>query len=75
MWLSSRHARQNQNSKKLIEGNDEWANLAYYCLHKLKILPSQLMAMDDNEKAFIAAAVQIKVKEDAKAAKKAKGKR
>lgn len=46
-------------------------NIAYYCLHKLKILPSQLERLSLREKAFIVAAVEIKLEKDRKAAKEA----
>ena len=42
------------------------ANIAYYCLHKLKILPSQFLQLDINERAFIVAAIEIKIEEDKK---------
>ena len=45
------------------------ANYAYYCLHRLKMLPSQFLEMDDEEKAFVIAAIDIKAAEDRKRAK------
>jgi len=48
------------------------ANIAYYCLHKLKILPSQFLQLDINERAFIVAAIEIKIDEDKKQEKKIK---
>ena len=63
-----------QQGKKLIEGNDTWANIAYYCFHKLHMLPSQLMSLPENEQAFIVAAIDIKVKHDKKEAQKLKSK-
>ncbi len=40
------------------------ANYAYYALHKLHILPSVFLELDEQEKAFIIAAIQIKVEND-----------
>lgn len=51
------------------------ANYAYYCLHKLRITPRQFDEMDEYEKAFIIAAIDIKVKNDKEQEKKAKRKR
>ena len=45
------------------------ANFAFYALHKLKIKPSEFSDMDDYEKAFVIACIQIKCDEDAKQAK------
>ncbi len=36
----------------------------YYCLHNLKMKPSEYLAMDDNEKAFLIAAIDIKIGKD-----------
>ena len=44
---------------------------AYYALHKLHIRPSEWVDMDENEKAFIIAAIDEKAKEDKKAKKEA----
>lgn len=43
------------------------ANYAYYCLHKLKILPSVFLDMENQEKAFVIAAINKKVEADKKA--------
>lgn len=45
------------------------ANFAFYALHKLKIKPSEFSEMDDYERAFVIACIQIKCEEDAKQAK------
>ena len=45
------------------------ANFAYYALHKLRIKPSEFAEMDEYEKAFVIASIQIKCDEDAKQAK------
>lgn len=43
------------------------ASYAYYCFHKLKILPSVFMNMESQEKAFVIAAINKKVEADKKA--------
>ncbi|MBQ9737914.1 MAG: hypothetical protein IJV75_00155 [Alphaproteobacteria bacterium] len=53
------------------EGDTE-ANVAYYCLHKLRITPRQWEAMDRYEQAFIIAAIQVKIENDKQQEKKAK---
>lgn len=45
------------------------SNFAFYALHKLRIKPSEFLEMDDYEKAFVIASIQIKCEEDAKQAK------
>ncbi len=45
------------------------ANFAFYALHKLKIKPSEFLEMDDYEKAFVIACIDIRCEEDAKQAK------
>ena len=45
------------------------ANFAFYALHKLRIKPSELLEMDDYERAFVVASIQIRCEEDAKQAK------
>ncbi|KAB1436589.1 hypothetical protein F7O84_14610 [Candidatus Galacturonibacter soehngenii] len=55
----------------MSEGDGE-ANYAYYCLHKLKILPSQFASMDRYEKAFIIASIDLKIEADKKEAARAK---
>ena len=49
-------------------------NYAYYCLHKLKIRPSEFAEMDIYEKAFIMACIDIKIKKEKEAEKEAKRK-
>lgn len=56
-----------------MEGDIE-ANYAYYALHKLKILPSVFIAMSEEEKAFIMAAIDVYVEEDKKRIKEAERK-
>ena len=61
-------------SKKLINEGDSDANFAYYALHKLHILPSTYLEMDVQERAFVVAAIQIKMENDKKQKKKAEAK-
>ena len=51
------------------------ANFAYYCLHKLRITPRQFEERDMYEKAFIIASIDIRLENEKKEMKKAKGKR
>ena len=54
------------------------ANYAYYCFHKLKLLPSQFDALPKREKAMVIAMIKIRVeseKEEASKMKKASKKR
>ena len=66
--------RKSEWSKKLIEEGDSDANFAYFALHKLHILPSTYLNMDVQEKAFVVAAIQIKMENDKKQKKKAEAK-
>ncbi len=50
------------------------AVFAYYALHKLHIRPSEWIEMEENEKAFIMAAIEEKAEEDEKQRKKAERK-
>ena len=50
------------------------ANFAYYSLLKLHILPSVFLELDEQEKAFIVAAIQIKMENDRKKEKEIKRK-
>ena len=61
--------------KKLINGNDIYSNIMYYCLHKLHKLPSEILSLSEEEQAFIFAAIAIKMKRDKEAANKTKIKR
>lgn len=51
------------------------ANVAYYCLLKLHKWPHEFLELSRYERAFVIAAVMIKLKNDKKEAKKAKSKR
>ncbi|WP_242940497.1 hypothetical protein [Anaeromicropila populeti] len=44
--------------------------MAHFALQKLHILPSVLVEMDDKEKAFIYASIQLRVEEEKKASNK-----
>lgn len=46
--------------------------MAHYCLHKLGILPRQFDELDDYNKAFIIASIQVKIEREKKEAKKLK---
>ena len=61
--------------KKLIKGGDPESNYAHYCLHKLKILPSQFINMSKPERAFIVASIDLKIEHDKKELRKIKRKR
>lgn len=49
--------------------------MAYYCLHKLHWKPHEFLELSRYEKAFVIAAVEIKLEHDKKEAQKAKVKR
>jgi hypothetical protein len=48
------------------------ANVAYYCLHKIHKWPHEFLNLDRYERAFVIAAVQLKLEHDKKEADKAK---
>ncbi|WP_166428724.1 hypothetical protein [Lacrimispora algidixylanolytica] len=48
------------------------ANIAYYCLHKIHKWPHEFLSLDRYERAFVIAAVQLKLEHDKKEADKAK---
>ena len=52
--------------KKLIEEGDGEANIAYYCLHELHLTPSQFSNLDRQERAFIIAAIEVRVEREKK---------
>lgn len=51
------------------------ANVAYYCLLKLHKWPHEFLVLDRYEKAFVIAAVELKLENDKKEAQRAKRKR
>ena len=61
------HGRKGRTGKKLIKGGDSDANLAYYCLHKFQMRPSEFLGLDPFEKAFLIAAIQVYAEEEKKA--------
>lgn len=48
--------------------------MAYYCLHNLNMLPSQFLSLDRYEKAFVIAAIDVKVEAEKKKEKELKSK-
>lgn len=52
--------------QKLIEEGDGEANIAYYCLHELHLTPSAFLALPRKERAFIIAAIEIRVEQEKK---------
>ena len=44
--------------------------IAHYCLHKLKMLPSQYLSLEVKEKAFVEASIILKIEKKEKEAKK-----
>lgn len=51
-----------------------YASVAYYCLHKLHKWPHELLELPENERAFVFAAVGLKLKAEKEEADKAKRK-
>lgn len=51
------------------------ANYAYYALHRLRIRPREFDEMDNYEKAFVIASIQIKWEKDKEEMKKVKRKK
>ena len=48
------------------------ANIAYYCLHKFHRWPHKFLDLEVQERAYVVAAVQIKLEKNKKEAQKAK---
>ncbi len=44
--------------------------MAYYALHKLRILPGEFMKLSDEERAFICAAISLRVESEKKESKR-----
>ncbi|RKJ79328.1 hypothetical protein D7X33_08325 [Butyricicoccus sp. 1XD8-22] len=55
------------------EGDSE-ANICYYCLHELHILPHEFFNLERRERAFIIAAIDERVENEKKRAKEAERK-
>ncbi len=51
------------------------ANVAYYCLHKLHRWPHEFLALDIQERAYVVAAIDMKLEKDKKEAQKLKSKK
>lgn len=51
------------------------ANVAYYCLHKLHKWPHEFLELSRYEKAYVIAAINIKLEHDKKESQKAKSRR
>ena len=49
-----------------------YANVLYYCFHKLHRLPHEILRLPEPEQAFVFAAVSIKLKHDKEEAQKMK---
>ena len=56
-----------------MEGDAE-ANYAYYALHKFRWKPSEFLALDPYEQAFVIAAIDVRVDKEKKEAAAAKRK-
>ncbi|MDE5910253.1 MAG: hypothetical protein K2H52_16175 [Lachnospiraceae bacterium] len=56
-----------------MDEGDWEANFAYYALIKLHILPSAFLEMDEQEKAFVVAAIETKCKSDKKEKQRIEG--
>ncbi len=56
----------------MIMDGDAEANYAYYALLKLRILPSVFLQMDEQEKAFVIASIQLKIEQEKKEERKMK---
>ncbi|MCI8336499.1 MAG: hypothetical protein HFI72_05005 [Peptococcaceae bacterium] len=49
-----------------MEEGDSEANVAYYCLHELHLLPSEFLQLDRRERAFIIAAIEHRIEQEKK---------
>lgn len=49
----------------MSEGDEE-SHYAYYCLHKLKMLPHEFFDLDMRERAAVIAFIDIRVEEEKK---------
>lgn len=55
--MQSRCCERSRNGKKLIEGGDLYANVAYFCFLKLGMRPREFVEMDIWEKIAVIAFV------------------
>ncbi|KWX76026.1 hypothetical protein AML91_10860 [Paenibacillus jilunlii] len=58
-----------------MNGGDSEANLAYYALHELHILPHELMKLSSRERAAIYAMIAVRVEREKREQSRSKGKR
>lgn len=56
--------RADRSGKKLILEGDGEANYAYYALHKFHWRPAEFMALDPYERAFVIAAIDIRLERE-----------
>ena len=56
---------------KLIEEGDPESSYAHFCLHRFHWTPSFFEALDDNEKAFVMASIDIVAGQEEKERRKA----
>jgi len=57
-----------------VEGDSE-ANICYYCLHELHILPHVFLSLPRQERAFIIAAINVRIENEKKKEKELKQKK
>lgn len=50
------------------------ASIAHYCLHKLRMLPSQFLELEEEDKAFVIASITLKAEKERKEAERIKRK-
>lgn len=50
------------------------AGVAHYCLHKLHMLPSQFLELEEEDKAFVIASVTLKAEKERKETERIKRK-
>ena len=74
MWIRAGNAGRSGTGKKLIGDGDGEAMIAYYCLHELHLLPSRLLALPRRERAFIIAAVEMKLAQEKRSIRQQKRK-
>lgn len=58
----------------MAENVDAEAAVAHYALQKLHILPSQLLNMDEQEKAFVFASIKLRIEAEKEEQRKIKKK-
>ncbi|OMF89719.1 hypothetical protein BK144_19380 [Paenibacillus sp. FSL R7-0273] len=58
-----------------MNGGDSEANLAYYALHELHILPHELMKLSARERAAVYAMIAVRVDKEKRERARSKGKK